>query len=60
MKKKDTANAITDINTIIDIFGIYFPNGGKSDQAWQDKLVFYAEFGKYMDALRSKGHIVLW
>jgi exodeoxyribonuclease-3 len=60
MKKKETPENLTDINTIIDIFGIYFPNGGKSDQAWQDKLVFYAEFGKYMDALRSKGHIVLW
>ncbi len=46
--------------TITDIFGIYFPNGGKSEQAWKDKLVFYTEFGKYMDQLRSQGHGVIW
>lgn len=45
---------------VIDIFGIYFPNGGKSEQAWQDKLVFYREFAKYMDSLRASGHMVLW
>lgn len=60
LKKKETSENVADINTIIDIFGIYFPNGGKSDQAWQDKLVFYAEFGKYMDTLRSAWHEVLW
>lgn len=36
-----------------DIFGIYFPNGGKSEQAWKDKIVFYHEFAKRMDALRN-------
>jgi exodeoxyribonuclease-3 len=46
--------------SVIDVFGIYFPNGGKSEQAWQDKLVFYREFGDYMDSLRSLGHAVLW
>ncbi len=51
---------ITDIETIIDIFGIYFPNGGKSEQAWQDKLVFYREFASYMDELRNQGHSVIW
>lgn len=45
---------------IIDIFGIYFPNGGKSEQAWKDKLVFYTEFWKYMDQLRWLGHSVMW
>lgn len=44
----------------IDIFGIYFPNGGKSEDAWQWKLVFYSEFWKYMDSLRSEWHEVLW
>ena len=53
MKRKETPEDITDIADIIDVFGIYFPNGGKSEQAWQDKLVFYAEFGKYMDSLRA-------
>jgi exodeoxyribonuclease III len=45
---------------VIDIFGIYFPNGGKSEEAWQGKLVFYREFAKYMDTLRDEGHAVLW
>lgn len=45
---------------ILDIFGVYFPNGGKSEQAWQDKLVFYTEFAKRMDELRAMGHFVLW
>ena len=45
---------------ITDVFGIYFPNWGKSDEAWQGKLVFYREFGAYMDSLRALGHSVLW
>ena len=60
MKKKDTTKNLTDIENIIDIFGIYFPNWGKSEDAWQGKLVFYSEFGKYMDELRSQWHEVLW
>lgn len=43
-----------------DVFGIYFPNGGKSEQAWKEKLVFYTVFGAYMDSLRALGHHVLW
>ncbi len=53
-------NKNIDIENIIDIFGIYFPNGGKSEAAWEGKLVFYSEFGKYMDVLRSQWHEVLW
>lgn len=60
MKKKDTTKNIADIENIVDIFGIYFPNWWKSEAAWQDKLVFYSEFGKYMDELRAMGHEVLW
>jgi exodeoxyribonuclease-3 len=44
----------------IDLFGIYFPNGGKSEEAWQGKLIFYREFSAYMDSLRLLGHSVLW
>jgi exodeoxyribonuclease III len=44
----------------IDLFGIYFPNGGKSEQAWHQKLIFYKEFTKYTDDLRTQGHAVLW
>lgn len=45
---------------ILDIFGIYFPNGGKSPEAWQGKLVFYSEFSKRMDELRAEWRLVLW
>ena len=50
---------IADTNRL-HLFGIYFPNGGKSEQAWQDKLIFYTEFAKYMDELRSSGSRVIW
>lgn len=38
---------------VFDIFGIYFPNGGKSEEAWKGKIIFYAQFAKYMDELRD-------
>lgn len=44
IKKKDTTKNTEDRENIMDIFGIYFPNGGKSEAAWQDKLVFYSAF----------------
>jgi len=36
------------------VFGNYFPNGGKSDAAWKEKLVFYDHFHKYIKDLRKK------
>lgn len=45
---------------IFDLFGIYFPNGGKSDEAWAGKLVFFENFLKKINELRAAGHIVLW
>lgn len=47
-------------SSMYDIFGIYFPNGGKSEVAWQGKLVFYTEFSRYMDSLIEAWHHVLW
>lgn len=44
----------------IAILNIYFPNGGKSEQAWDDKLVFYDEFLAYVNRLRDEGHWVIW
>jgi len=35
------------------IFGVYFPNGGKSDAAWQGKLAFYEDFLEYINRLRT-------
>ncbi len=42
-----------------ELFSIYFPNGGKSPQAWEEKLVFYRCVLNYMNALRKEGGIVL-
>ena len=45
---------------ILDIFGIYFPNGGKSEEAWAGKLIFYAKFLDAINSLRDAGHTVIW
>ncbi len=58
--KNPSTNTSIHQPTNFHIFGIYFPNGGKSEQAWQDKLVFYREFAKYMDELRASGASVIW
>jgi len=42
------------------ILSVYFPNGGKSPEAWKDKLVFYKRFLEYIDALRNEGRKVVW
>jgi exodeoxyribonuclease-3 len=42
------------------VFGNYFPNGGKSDAAWREKLVFYDHFHQYISALRKKKKRVLF
>ncbi len=42
------------------VLGVYFPNGGKSAQAWEQKLVFYASFLKHVNARRSAGKTVIF
>ena len=42
-----------------DMLSIYFPNGGKSEQAWEEKLVFYRRVLEFMNELREQGSIVL-
>lgn len=42
------------------IFGVYFPNGGKSDAAWQGKLAFYEDFLAYINGLRANGDNVIF
>ncbi len=44
---------------VYSIFSVYFPNGGKSDQAWKEKLVFYDKVHAHMSKLREDGHIVI-
>lgn len=40
--------------------GVYFPNGGKSEEAWREKLRFYDHFLEWVNALRSSGKRVVW
>jgi exodeoxyribonuclease-3 len=42
-----------------DMLSIYFPNGGKSEQAWEEKLVFYDKVHNYMKLLKKRGSCVL-
>lgn len=42
-----------------DLFSIYFPNGGKSDQAWLQKLEFYARIQAYMNKRHRQGRVVI-
>ncbi|XLQ20706.1 MAG: exodeoxyribonuclease III [Candidatus Moraniibacteriota bacterium] len=44
---------------IYDLASIYFPNGGKSEQAWEDKLIFFDKVLDYMNGLRKLGHEVI-
>ncbi len=44
---------------IHDLISIYFPNGGKSNEAWENKLIFFDKVLEYMNALRELGHEVI-
>lgn len=41
------------------LLNIYFPNGGKSDEAWRYKLEFYETVQRHMNELRKAGRQVL-
>lgn len=42
------------------ILNIYFPNGGKSEEAWFGKLRFYQAMLNYVNLLRGQGKNVIW
>ena len=42
------------------LLGVYFPNGGKSPEAWDDKLVFYDRFLEYVNEIRASGLECIW
>ncbi len=42
-----------------DLVSIYFPNGGKSERAWEDKLIFFDKVLEHMNGLRKLGHEVI-
>ncbi len=45
---------------VYSFLGVYFPNGGKSEVAWQDKLKFYDHFLKYINQLRKNNKKVIF
>ena len=51
--------SFTSNKKIYDLISIYFPNGGKSDIAWDEKLVFFDRVLEYMNSLRKLGHEVI-
>ncbi|GJL80800.1 MAG: exodeoxyribonuclease III [marine bacterium B5-7] len=42
-----------------DLMSIYFPNGGKSEEAWRDKLRFYDSIHSLMNSIRNAGRTVI-
>ena len=42
------------------LLGVYFPNGGKSDEAWQEKLRFYDHFLAHINRLRGQGKSIIF
>ena len=42
------------------ILGVYFPNGGKSEAAWDEKIEFYHHFLSHVNSLRESGKTVIW
>lgn len=41
------------------LLSIYFPNGGKSEKAWQEKLVFFDRVLDFMNELRKNGEVIV-
>jgi len=44
----------------ISLVTVYFPNGGKSDEAWKQKLIFYKKFLEYIQQLKHEGKTVIF
>ena len=42
------------------IFSVYFPNGGKSKEAWLGKLEFYERFLSFVESERKKGKKIIF
>ena len=42
------------------LLGIYFPNGGKSEEAWKEKLEFYDHFLQYINSLKLSGKKIIF
>lgn len=49
-----------DLPKRVTVLSIYFPNGGKSKEAFQGKLQFYRQVLHYVNTLRRKGHRLIF
>ncbi len=47
-------------NENFEILGVYFPNGGKSPEAWDGKILFYEKFLNFVNFLRDQGKTVIF
>ncbi len=57
----DTEGRISRISfDTTEILGVYFPNGGKSPDAWSGKLEFYEKFLEFVNSLRKEGKAVIF
>jgi exodeoxyribonuclease-3 len=52
--------SFTKNRTDFEILGVYFPNGGKSPEAWDGKLIFYEKFLNFANFLREQGKTVIF
>ena len=43
----------------LSFVSVYVPNGGKSDKAYEDKLIFYKGLKKYLDDVRKSGRVCI-
>ncbi|MDH5718221.1 MAG: exodeoxyribonuclease III [Spirochaetia bacterium] len=60
-KWKDTEGRVIRVDIKNYTFlGIYFPNGGKSHEAWLEKLKFYDHYLNYINDLRKLGRTIIW
>lgn len=58
---EDTEGRIARVNIgKKEILGVYFPNGGKSPEAWHGKLAFYEKFLEFVHQLRAEGKEVIF
>ncbi len=56
---RSTHVTLTYKDTTYDLLSIYFPNGGKSEQAWKEKLIFFDRVLDFMNTLHAAGHVVI-
>ena len=58
---EDSEGRIISLSTKkLEFLSVYFPNGGKSHDAWLGKIEFYKKFLKHVNLLRKKKKNIIW